>query len=198
MRAANRIVSRFGVGRWAAIFLTVLALLGTTACGGKDEGASSSSENGGDSMEQMDSSTLDADDMEEEVSRETPGPRRTTACALTEEEVSEIIKDRVTSNVASGKWGIASTCSYSTATVPVAVELASAATADLSGDRMMEGFKEVSDLGDEAVWIPAVRTLAVVDKNKGKLLRIRIGVAASDEERLQMAAAIARLALTRL
>ncbi len=119
-------------------------------------------------------------------------------CALTKEEISDIINEEVTETLSSGNWGIASTCTYSTASAPVAVDMSSAATSDLSTDRMTEGAEDVPDLGDEAVWIPATSRLTVVDKKKNKLLRIGIGLKVSNEQKRNIAIAIAKLALSRL
>ncbi len=120
------------------------------------------------------------------------------ACALSKEEVSDIIDQDVTETFKQGNWGIASTCTYSTKTSPAAVMISSVASTDLSTDRMYEGYKELEKLGDEAVWVPAVSTLTVADKEKKKLLRIKIDLPNTKEEKLTIAIKIAELALKKL
>jgi len=157
---------------------------------------------GGMSCRKYDSSS------EEDSKTETAGEIRddpnsgnkvaVSPCALTISEVGEIVNETVTEALAQGNWGIASTCSYATVTAPAAVNLASARSTDLSSDRMFEGWQEIYRLGDEAVWVPVMSTLAVTDKSKNKLLRIGVHVPGSKEERLAVAKAIARLALPKL
>ena len=116
-------------------------------------------------------------------------------CVLSAEEMSVIIGQAVTETSGQGNWGIASTCTYTTAKAPVAVEIASAASSDLSGDRMYDGVRDVPGLGDEAVWVAATGRLTVVDKNRNRLLRIGIGLTMSRDRKLEVATAVARAAL---
>ncbi len=127
------------------------------------------------------------------VSRAASGP-----CALTDAEVSGVIKQEVTETFTEGNWGIASTCTYATAAAPAAIRLSSAMSSDLSSDRMFDGVQEVPALGDEAVWVPVLSNLTVIDRSKNKLLRIGVGVPGTKPERLEIAKAIARLALPKL
>jgi len=119
-------------------------------------------------------------------------------CALTDEEVSGIINEGIAETFSQGNWGVASTCTYASETTPVAIELSSAGSGDISTDRSFEGAQEIADLGDEAVWLPFNSGLTVADKSKNKLLRVRVGLPISEDERLEVAKEIARLALTKL
>ena len=128
----------------------------------------------------------------------TPTAAATEPCALTHEEVEGILGEPVTETFSDGNWGIASNCTYATASAGVAVDLASAASTDLSSDRAIEGSTDVDDLGDDAVWNAVTSRLAVADEASGSLLRIGVGVGEPGEGRLTVARAVAELALTRL
>ncbi len=167
-----------------AILTMFLLCLGGLACSSEDATHDTEAEAPNTEMESTPAETATETDA---------GP-----CALTKEQVSQVIGDSVTETFAQGNWGIASTCTYSTATAPTAIEVSSVASADLSSDRMFEGAQEVPNLGDEAVWVPGTSRLTVVDKSKNKLLRIGVGLPVSQDERLELAKAIAELALGRL
>ncbi len=119
-------------------------------------------------------------------------------CALTNEEVSGVIGQTISETFPQGNWGVASTCTYATASAPVAIEISSVYSTDLSSDRLHEGIQEISDVGDEAVWFPVTNRLSVVSKSKGKLLRIAVGLQLDKPARLEIAKKIARLALAKL
>jgi hypothetical protein len=122
----------------------------------------------------------------------------TGPCALTQAEVSAVINESITETSSHGNWGVASTCTYATSTAPAALEISSAKSTDVSIDRAIKGAQDVPNLGDEAVWIPVTSVLTVTDKNKGKLLRIGVKLPVSKDKRLEMAIAIAKLALPKL
>ncbi len=123
---------------------------------------------------------------------------RTGPCALSNEEVGRLVNEKVTKTAPAGNWGIASTCTYTTAKAPVAIELASVASTNLSTDRATPGAQNIPGLGDEAVWIPAMSRLAVTIKSKNKLLRIGVGLPVSKDKRREIAVSVARLALKKL
>lgn len=93
---------------------------------------------------------------------------------LSKEEVSGIIGQDIIETFKQGNWGIASACTYSTKRSPAAVMISSVPSTDLSIDRMYEGYLKLEKLGDEAVWVPGISTLSVVNREKKKLLRIKI------------------------
>lgn len=128
---------------------------------------------------------------------ETPSSATTKAgpCALSKEQVTAMIGAEVTEVSSQGNWGIASTCTYSTADSPIAIEISSAASADLSGDRQYPGHEDISGVGDDAVWVPATRRLTAIKKSKGKLVRIGVAATFPEEQRLEIAKKIAELAL---
>lgn len=133
-----------------------------------------------------------------ETSNTVENMPETGPCALTNEEVGGVIGQTISEAFPQGNWGIASTCTYATASVPVAIEVSSVYSSDLSSDRLYDGIEEVSGVGDEAVWHPITNRLAVLSKSKGKLLRIAVGLQLEKPARLEIAKKIARLALEKL
>ncbi|WP_457654334.1 hypothetical protein [Rhodocaloribacter sp.] len=177
------------IRRYALILFVSTLRLGSLGCKKKD----ASIERGVPDPEM----SMTEPEAEEELTETEPAASK-GPCALTDEEVSGVIHESITQTSAQGNWGIASTRTYTTASSPVAVEVSSAMSADLSTDRMYEGAREVPGLGDEAVWVPGTSRLTVVDKSKNKLLRIGVDLPLSKDERLEVARAIAGLALAKL
>lgn len=119
-------------------------------------------------------------------------------CALSPAEIKSVIQQDVTETTPQGNWGIASTCNYATSNAPVAVGLSSAASGDISSDRLFEDAQDIADVGDEATWSPTTSTLAVANKSKNKLLRVNMYVGENPEQKLEYAKAVAKLALPKL
>ena len=120
------------------------------------------------------------------------------ACVLSSEMVSDVIEEEVVEVSSQGNWGIASNCTYSTVEAPTAIEIASAASSDLSLERYYEDYKDIDELGDESVWVPSMSRLTVVDKTKNKLVRVGVGLNLSVDQKLSIAVEIAKLALLKL
>lgn len=178
-RVSHRRIQRYGV-----VFFILLLCLGGPACSSNDASAD------------RDTKAIKPDTVKSVAEMENTAD--TGPCALTNAEVSSVINESVTETFPQGNWGIASTCTYATSTAPAAIEVSSVRSIDLSSDRAIEGAQEVPNLGDEAVWIPATSRLTVVDKSKNKLLRIGVELPVSKDQRLEIAKAIAKLALPKL
>ena len=115
-------------------------------------------------------------------------------CQLSNEAMGDVLMTEITGTTPQGNWGIASTCTYATATDPTAVLLSSAMSTDLSTERMFPGAEDVEGLGDDAVWVPTPGALTAVDNASGRLVRVTMNLTDMASERMR-AEAIVRLAL---